>query len=66
MALSLDITGAGVSVHDDGVGGADTHKGSGLIGLKDRVEALGGDMQITSAPGNGTSLRITIPVHYRH
>jgi signal transduction histidine kinase len=40
-----------LSIHDDGIGGADTHKGSGLIGLKDRVEVLGGHMQITSPPG---------------
>jgi signal transduction histidine kinase/uncharacterized protein YoaH (UPF0181 family) len=51
-----------VSVDDDGIGGADPRKGSGLIGLKDRVEVLGGDMQITSSPGSGTSVRITIPV----
>ncbi|HEY2448433.1 MAG TPA: GAF domain-containing protein, partial [Mycobacterium sp.] len=51
-----------VSVDDDGIGGADPRKGSGLIGLKDRVEVLGGDMQVTSIVGSGTSLRITIPV----
>jgi signal transduction histidine kinase len=51
-----------LSVHVDGLGGADTRRGSGLIGPKDRVEVLGGHMQITSPPGSGTSLRITIPV----
>jgi signal transduction histidine kinase len=51
-----------VSVDDDGIGGADPRNGSGLIGLKDRVEVLGGDMRIASFPGSGTSLRITIPV----
>jgi signal transduction histidine kinase len=51
-----------VSVDDDGIGGADPRKGSGLIGLKDRVEVLGGDMHIASFAGSGTSLRITIPV----
>jgi signal transduction histidine kinase len=51
-----------VSVDDDGIGGADPRNGSGLIGLKDRVEVLGGNMRITSFPGSGTSLRITIPV----
>ena len=45
-----------------GIGGADIRKGSGLIGLKDRVEMLGGHMQIESHPGNGTSLHVTIPV----
>ncbi|MEU7768924.1 GAF domain-containing protein [Nocardia sp. NPDC049190] len=51
-----------LSVHDNGVGGADSRKGSGLIGLKDRVAALGGHMQIASPQGSGTSLHITIPV----
>jgi signal transduction histidine kinase len=51
-----------LSIRDDGIGGADSRKGSGLIGLEDRVEALGGDMTITSPPGSGTSLHITIPV----
>jgi signal transduction histidine kinase len=37
-------------------------KGSGLIGLKDRAEALGGQMQLTSPSGAGTSLHITIPL----
>jgi signal transduction histidine kinase len=54
---SLDL-----SIHDDGIGGADSRKGSGLIGLKDRVEVLGGHMQIASHPGSGTSLHVTIPV----
>jgi signal transduction histidine kinase len=49
-----------LSIQDDGIGGADLHKGSGLIGLKDRVEALGGHMKITSQPGSGTSLDIAI------
>ena len=46
-----------------GIGGADAGKGSGLIGLTDRVEALGGQMQITSPIGNGTSLHVKIPVN---
>ena len=51
-----------LSIHDDGIGGADARKGSGLIGLKDRVEVLGGHMKITSPPECGTSLHITIPL----
>jgi PAS domain S-box-containing protein len=51
-----------LSIQDDGIGGADSRKGSGLIGLKDRVEVLGGHMKIVSPPGSGTSLHITIPV----
>ena len=51
-----------LSIHDDGIGGADVRNVSGLIGLKDRVEVLAGDMQITSHPGSGTALHIAIPV----
>ena len=51
-----------LSIRDDGIGGADSRKGSGLVGLKDRVEVLGGHMTITSPPGSGTSLYISIPV----
>jgi signal transduction histidine kinase len=49
-------------VRDDGVGGADPSRGSGLIGLSDRVAAVGGRIEITSPPGGGTSLLVTIPV----
>jgi signal transduction histidine kinase len=49
-------------VRDDGVGGADASRGSGLIGLADRVEAVGGSMDITSPPGRGTTLRAAIPL----
>jgi signal transduction histidine kinase len=51
-----------LSIQDDGIGGADFRNGSGLIGLKDRVEAVGGQMQVTSPPGSGTLLHITIPL----
>jgi signal transduction histidine kinase len=51
-----------ISVRDDGIGGADPHRGSGLIGLRDRVEALGGGIDISSPPGGGTSLLMTIPI----
>jgi PAS domain S-box-containing protein len=50
-----------VEVSDDGVGGADPASGSGLRGLADRVEALGGSLQIVSAEGAGTSLRAELP-----
>jgi signal transduction histidine kinase len=55
-ALTLSIT-------DDGIGGADPGRGSGIIGLKDRVEALGGTISILSPPGHGTTLHIQIPGH---
>jgi PAS domain S-box-containing protein len=50
-----------VDVSDDGVGGADPAAGSGLRGLADRVEALGGTLEIVSPAGAGTSLRAAIP-----
>jgi signal transduction histidine kinase len=51
-----------VSIQDDGIGGADSSKGSGLIGLKDRVEVLGGYMTVINPPGSGTALHVTIPL----
>jgi signal transduction histidine kinase len=51
-----------LAIRDDGVGGADPARGSGLIGLTDRVEALGGRIEITSPPGRGTSLFVSIPI----
>ena len=51
-----------LSVRDDGSGGADTTHGSGLIGLTDRVEALGGTIEVTSPAGLGTTLHVTLPV----
>ncbi|HZE30799.1 MAG TPA: ATP-binding protein, partial [Actinoallomurus sp.] len=51
-----------VSVRDDGCGGADFGNGSGLAGLKDRVEALGGHLWLYSPPGTGTTLHVQLPV----
>ena len=50
-----------VEVVDDGVGGADTERGSGLRGLADRVEALGGRLRVWSPPGGGTRVRAEMP-----
>ena len=50
-----------VEVSDDGVGGADPSVGSGLRGLADRVEALGGSLGVVSPAGAGTALRAEIP-----
>ena len=50
-----------LAVEDDGVGGADVGGGTGLIGLKDRVEALGGTIEVESPSGKGTSLQAWIP-----
>src|SRR5262249_33481628 len=52
---------ATVVVSDDGVGGAKPGAGSGLVGLADRVEALGGRLHLDSPPGHGTSLSAEIP-----
>jgi len=49
-------------VEDDGVGGVDPAQGSGLTGLRDRVEALGGRFEVVSGPGRGTALHARIPV----
>jgi signal transduction histidine kinase len=51
-----------LSVRDDGIGGADPTGGSGLVGLRDRVEALGGALSVRSRRGEGTSLDIELPL----
>jgi signal transduction histidine kinase len=51
-----------LTIRDDRVGGADPGQGSGLIGLRDRIEALGGKMDVASPTGNGTSLFVMIPI----
>jgi signal transduction histidine kinase len=51
-----------VAVRDDGVGGADPARGSGLLGLKDRAEAIGGTMLVESPRGAGTSLVVELPL----
>ena len=51
-----------VRVRDDGRGGANFSHGSGLVGLRDRVEALSGHLRLRSPPGAGTTLEITLPL----
>ncbi|HEY0694723.1 MAG TPA: CHASE3 domain-containing protein [Kribbella sp.] len=51
-----------LSIHDDGVGGATTRPGSGLIGLTDRIQALGGTFSVTSPRGKGTDLLVDLPL----
>jgi signal transduction histidine kinase len=53
---------ATVEVRDDGSGGVDTARGSGLSGLADRVSALGGTLEIDSPAGAGTAIRARIPL----
>ena len=51
-----------LSVRDDGIGGADAGRGTGLIGLTDRIEAMGGSLAIHSRPGSGTQIAVELPV----
>jgi signal transduction histidine kinase len=62
VRVEADDANLHLSIDDDGIGGADVGKGSGLTGLMDRVEALGGTMEVSSRSGRGTSLRVTIPL----
>jgi signal transduction histidine kinase len=62
VAVAADGDALRVEIRDDGRGGADPAGGSGLLGLKDRVEAIGGTMRLTSPPGAGTSLSIELPL----
>ena len=54
-----------LSIRDDGSGGADPTRGSGLIGLADRVDALGGTIEVASPVGQGTALLVTLPIEER-
>jgi signal transduction histidine kinase len=51
-----------IRVHDDGAGGADPARGSGLVGLRDRVEALGGTITLSSPANEGTTLVAELPL----
>ena len=61
VELGADGTDVRLSIRDDGVGGADTTRGSGLIGLQDRVAALGGEVTVISPVKAGTTLLVQIP-----
>jgi len=64
-SATVEVAGASgqvvVEVVDDGVGGADTERGSGLRGLADRVEALGGRLRVWTPHGGGTRVRAEMP-----
>jgi signal transduction histidine kinase len=62
IAVQTEDSTVELVVRDDGIGGADPRRGSGLIGLRDRVEALGGTIEITSNAGNGTLVLAKIPI----
>jgi signal transduction histidine kinase len=63
VTVSVEQSGgiATVAVADDGIGGAEPGNGSGLVGLTDRIEALGGRLHIDSPRGRGTRLSAEIP-----
>jgi signal transduction histidine kinase len=61
VSADADDSAVRLSVSDDGIGGANLNGGSGLVGLKDRVEALGGHLHVSSAAKLGTTLSAEIP-----
>jgi len=63
VRVTADDRAALVEIFDDGVGGADPAQGSGLRGLADRVEALGGALRLESPPDGGTRLSAELPLH---
>jgi signal transduction histidine kinase len=65
VELSLEDHCLRLQVRDDGVGGADPSTGSGLRGLRDRVDALDGHLELDSPPGGGTTVTVEIPVEPR-
>jgi signal transduction histidine kinase len=62
IALDTHDAIVALAIRDDGIGGADPGQGSGLVGLRDRVEALGGTLQVTSPAASGTMLLVEIPL----
>jgi PAS domain S-box-containing protein len=62
ISLAQIEEGLLLAIRDDGVGGADPARGSGLVGLTDRVEALGGSLEIESRPGDGTEITVRLPI----
>jgi signal transduction histidine kinase len=61
VVVSVDLDTFDVRIIDDGIGGADPAKGSGLRGLADRVSALDGRLEVESEPGRGTTVHARIP-----
>ncbi|GAA1262789.1 hypothetical protein GCM10009609_27250 [Pseudonocardia aurantiaca] len=65
MRVAVDQTDTclRLSIRDDGIGGADPARGSGLIGLRDRVHALGGSIEVSSPSGDGTAILVELPLN---
>jgi signal transduction histidine kinase len=64
VAVATDNGSVLLSIRDDGIGGADPARGSGLVGLTDRVEALGGSIHVRSSAGAGTHITAELPLQY--
>jgi len=62
VSMRLEDEVLHLSIRDDGAGGADPSRGSGLIGLADRIEALGGKLELKSPPGTGTLIAAELPI----
>jgi signal transduction histidine kinase len=62
LTLAVEGTTAVLEVTDDGIGGVDEARGSGVRGLRDRVAAVDGTIEIHSPPGAGTKLRCLVPL----
>jgi signal transduction histidine kinase len=62
VRLARDGRDVTAEISDDGIGGADVLHGSGLRGLRDRVEALEGELDVHSEAGRGTTVTARIPV----
>jgi signal transduction histidine kinase len=62
VSVAVDDGRVRATIADDGIGGAEASRGSGLVGLVDRVEALGGHFALDSLPGAGTKVSIELPL----
>ena len=62
MTIRRDGEVLRIEVADDGRGGADLERGTGILGLRDRAEAVGGTLSFTSPPGQGTVVTATLPL----
>ena len=62
IVLSVGHGRVTLSVADDGIGGADVERGSGLTGLRDRLGAIGGNLVVSSSQGEGTTVVAVAPL----
>jgi signal transduction histidine kinase len=62
VEVDTDVQSLRIEVRDDGRGGADLASGSGLVGIQDRIQVLGGRLTLESQPGAGTTLLIALPL----